>query len=169
MVGNRDVRNKPILEALPELKGQGFDTLAREVMRTGKSYIGREALVKLNRRGTGQLEDTYFTFIYSPISGEGGENHSVAVIATEVTDQVRARRQLEILANEATSGQEKFRRLSESLDVEVRARTGNSSRATPKTSNKQTNSATSPSAFSKHRTTNAGASRENSTTVPGKS
>ena len=124
VVGNRDVRNKPILEALPELKGQGFDTLAREVMRTGKSYIGREALVKLNRRGTGQLEDTYFTFIYSPISGEGGENHSVAVIATEVTDQVRARRQLEILANEATSGQEKFRRLSESLDVEVRARTG---------------------------------------------
>jgi signal transduction histidine kinase/FixJ family two-component response regulator len=124
VVGNRDVRNKPILEALPELKGQGFDTLAREVMRTGKSYIGREALVKLDRRGTGQLEDTYFTFIYSPISGEGGDNHSVAVIANEVTDQVRARKQLEILANEATSGQEKFRRLSESLDAEVRARTG---------------------------------------------
>jgi signal transduction histidine kinase len=51
-------------------------------------------------------------------------NHSVAVIATEVTDQVRARKQLEIMANEATSGQEKFRRLSESLDAEVRARTG---------------------------------------------
>jgi signal transduction histidine kinase/DNA-binding response OmpR family regulator len=124
VVGNRDVRHKPILEALPELKGQGFDTLAREVMRTGKPYIGREALVRLNRGGTGQLEDTYFTFIYSPISGEGGENHSVAVIANEVTDQVRARKQLEILANEATSGQEKFRRLSESLDAEVRARTG---------------------------------------------
>ena len=124
VVGNRDVRRKPILEALPELKGQGFDTLAREVMRTGKPYIGREALVRLNRRGTGQLEDTYFTFIYSPISGEGGENHSVAVIANEVTDQVRARNQLEILANEATSGQEKFRRLSESLDAEVRVRTG---------------------------------------------
>ena len=124
VVGNRDVRGKPILEALPELKGQGFDTLAREVMRTGKSYVGHEALVKLDRRCTGQLEDTYFTFIYSPISGEGGENHSVAVIATEVTDQVRARKQLEILANEASSGQEKFRRLSESLDAEVRARTG---------------------------------------------
>jgi signal transduction histidine kinase/CheY-like chemotaxis protein len=124
VVGNRDVRNKPILEALPELKGQGFDTLAREVMRTGKPYVGREALVKLNRRGTGQVEDTYFNFIYSPISGEGGENHSVAVIATDVTDQVRARKQLEIMANEATSGQEKFRRLSESLDAEVRARTG---------------------------------------------
>jgi signal transduction histidine kinase/DNA-binding response OmpR family regulator len=124
VVGNRDVRGKPILEALPELKGQGFDTLAREVMRTGKAYIGREALVRLDRTRTGQLEDTYFTFIYSPISGEGGVNHSVAVIATEVTDQVRARKQLEIMANEATSGQEKFRRLSESLDAEVRARTG---------------------------------------------
>ena len=124
VVGNRDVRGKPILEALPELKGQGFDTLAREVMRTGKAYIGREALVKLDRRGTGQTEDTYFTFIYSPISGEGGVNHSVAVIATDVTEQVRARKQLEILADEASSGQEKFRKLSESLDSEVRARTG---------------------------------------------
>jgi signal transduction histidine kinase/FixJ family two-component response regulator len=124
VVGDRDVVGKPILEALPELKGQGFDTLAREVMRTGKAYIGREALVRLDRMRTGLLEDTYFTFIYSPISGEGGVNHSVAVIATDVTDQVRARKQLEILANEATSGQEKFRRLSESLDAEVRARTG---------------------------------------------
>ena len=124
VVGNRDVVGKPILEALPELKGQGFDTLAREVMRTGKAYIGHESLVRLDRRRTGQLEDTYFTFIYSPISGEGGENHSVAVIATDVTDQVRARKQLEILADEASSGQEKFRKLSESLDAEVRARTG---------------------------------------------
>jgi signal transduction histidine kinase/DNA-binding response OmpR family regulator len=124
VVGNRDVVGKPILEALPELKGQGFDTLAREVMRTGKAYIGHESLVRLDRRRTGQLEDTYFTFIYSPISGEGGENHSVVVIATDVTDQVRARKQLEILADEASSGQEKFRKLSESLDVEVRARTG---------------------------------------------
>ncbi len=124
VVGNRDIVGQPILEALPELRGQGFDTLAREVMRTGKSYIGREALVRLDRGRTGQLEDTYFTFIYSPISGEGGTNHSVAVIATEVTDQVRARKQLEILADEASSGQEKFRRLSESLDAEVRARTG---------------------------------------------
>src|SRR5580704_15664634 len=124
VVGNRDVRGKPILEALPELKGQGFDTLAREVMRTGKAYIGRETLVRLDRRGTGLTEDIYFTFIYSPISGEGGINHSVAVIATDVTDQVRARKQLEILADEASSGQEKFRKLSESLDAEVRARTG---------------------------------------------
>jgi signal transduction histidine kinase len=123
VVGNRDVVGKPILVALPELKGQGFDTLAREVMRTAKAYIGREALVKLDRRGTGRTEETYFNFIYSPISGEGGENHSVAVIANDVTDQVRARKQLEILANEASSGQEKFRKLSESLDAEVRART----------------------------------------------
>src|SRR5579862_541646 len=60
VVGNRNVVGKPILEALPELKGQGFDTLAREVMRTGKAYIGREALVRLDRGQTGQLEDTYF-------------------------------------------------------------------------------------------------------------
>jgi len=123
VVGNRNVVGKPILEAIPELKGQGFDALARDVMRTGKAYIGREALVRLDRSQNGQLEDTYFTFIYSPISGDGGTNHSVAVIANEVTDQVRARKQLEILADEASSGREKFRRLSESLDAEVRART----------------------------------------------
>jgi signal transduction histidine kinase/DNA-binding response OmpR family regulator len=123
VIGNRDIVGKPILEAMPELKGQGFDTLAREVMRTGKPYIGRDALVKLNRQGTGKTEDTYFTFIYSPISGEGGFNHSVAVIANETTDQVRARNQLQRMAEEARSGQEKFRKLSESLDADVRIRT----------------------------------------------
>ena len=123
IVGGRDIVGKPILEALPELRGQGFDTLAQEVMRTGNSYIGREALVKLNRAGTGELEDTYFTFIYSALGKESGINHSVIAICSEVTDQVRAREQLRKAAEEASSGQEKFKKLSESLEAEVRNRT----------------------------------------------
>ena len=123
VVGKRDIVGKPILEALPELKGQGFDDLARTVMRTGNAYIGREALVKLDRHGTGVIEDTYFTFIYSPLGGQTGPNHSVIAICSEVTDHVRARKQLEILATEASAEKEKFQKLSESLDAEVRART----------------------------------------------
>lgn len=123
VVGKRDIVGKPFLEALPELKGQGFDDLARTVMQTGKAYIGREALVKLDRHGSGIIEDTYFTFIYSPFGGQNGPNHSVIAICSEATDQVRARQQLEILARETSLEKERFQRLSESLDAEVRART----------------------------------------------
>jgi signal transduction histidine kinase/DNA-binding response OmpR family regulator len=98
-VGGRELFGKPLLEALPELTGQGFDTMLHRVMDTGVPYVGHEELVKLNKHG--QLEDTYWTFIYAPIRGEKGKIDSVIALCNHVTEQVIARQRLEGLAQEA--------------------------------------------------------------------
>lgn len=103
VVGDRDIMGKPCLEAFPELKGQGFDELLREVMRSGTPYIGREQHAMLDRTGNGSPTDTYWTFIYAPLKDGSGEIRRVIVVANEVTDQITARKKVEELAAELTS------------------------------------------------------------------
>jgi hypothetical protein len=42
LTGHRDVLGKPLLEAVPELRGQGFERLLDAVVATGEPYVGRE-------------------------------------------------------------------------------------------------------------------------------
>jgi signal transduction histidine kinase len=98
VVGGRPIVGKPFLEALPEMAGQGFDELLRDVLRTGKAEVGREQRVRIERGGS--LQDTYFTFIYAPVRGEDGRIDSVVALCNEVTEQVQARQRLEALAVE---------------------------------------------------------------------
>ena len=103
VVGGRDILGKPLLEALPELAGQEFELRLRGVMQTGMAHVGHEALLRLDRQGTGVVEDTYWTFIYAPLQDENGKVDRVVAICNEVTEHVRARTQLERLAAEATA------------------------------------------------------------------
>ncbi|MBC6613192.1 PAS domain-containing protein [Hymenobacter sp. BT507] len=89
------VVNRPLLEAVPELQGQGFDELLRQVLRTQEPFIGRETPALL-RRG-GQLHTTYFNFVYQPLYEADGQVTSVLCIAVDVTEQVVARQQVEQL------------------------------------------------------------------------
>jgi signal transduction histidine kinase len=99
-VGGRALLGKPLLEALPEMQGQGFDELLREVLRSGRAHVGREQLLRVERGG--RLVDTYVTFIYAPVRGEDGRFDSVVALCNEVTEQVIARQRLEALAFEAS-------------------------------------------------------------------
>jgi signal transduction histidine kinase/DNA-binding response OmpR family regulator len=96
-VVDRDPRGKPLLEALPEARGMGYDELLLEVMRTGNPYVARDKLVPLVRNGV--LRDTYFTFVYAPL--HDGIGDGVIAIVNDVTEQVLARVQLEKLATDA--------------------------------------------------------------------
>ena len=73
----------PLLEALPEARGQGFDELLLEVMRTGKPHVGNEVAVELLRGGS--LETAYFNFLYTPVTHADGVRDGAAVFAFEVT------------------------------------------------------------------------------------
>ena len=95
VTGHRPLIGKPLLVALPELTGQGFDELLREVMRTGEPHYGSETLVRLDRRGTGEYEDMYFTFLYTPLRSTEGAIDRAMVFCTDVTAQVLARRAAE--------------------------------------------------------------------------
>lgn len=115
IVGGRDIVGKPLIEALPELKGQGFDELLRGVMQTGIAQTGHEALLKLDRQGSGEAEDTYWTFIYAPLQSDSGRIDSVIAICNEVTEQVLARKKIEILAAEATAELSERRKVENAL------------------------------------------------------
>ncbi len=45
ITGNRDIIGKPVLEALPELKGQGFLEILQNVYRTGEIFEGTNCLL----------------------------------------------------------------------------------------------------------------------------
>jgi signal transduction histidine kinase/ActR/RegA family two-component response regulator len=100
-IGGRELVGRRLLEALPELEGQGFGELLHQVLATGKAYVGYEVPVRLNKSGV--LEDAFWTFIYSPVSGDKGVVDRVITIGNDVTEQVLARRRLEALAHEAAS------------------------------------------------------------------
>lgn len=89
-----EVVGKPLLEALPELEGQGYDVFLREVLKTGQTKDFYETLVSLQRNG--KEETGYFNFIYKPYYEEGNpEAVGIVTVSTEVTDKVMAKKDLE--------------------------------------------------------------------------
>jgi PAS domain S-box-containing protein len=115
LVGNRDLVGRPLLEALPELAGQGLDLLLHGVMASGRPYIGREASARIDRQGGGVLEDAFYTFIYSPLRDAAGGVDAVIVLALDVTDEVVGKRQTEELARLLRESEAQFHLLAETI------------------------------------------------------
>jgi PAS domain-containing protein len=91
LVGERIVEGREFKEAFPEGVEQGFLTLLDEVYRTGEPYYAQEALVQIDRDGTGIREDGYFTFTYQALRGFDAKIDGVLAIGIEVTETVKAR------------------------------------------------------------------------------
>ncbi len=94
-IGHRDVIGKPIREALPELEGQGIYEFLDEVYKTGTPFLGNEIPAALNK-GDGSNKEGFFNFIYQPLKDIQGNIDGIFVIAVEVTDQVNARKKVEV-------------------------------------------------------------------------
>src|SRR4051812_981760 len=93
LIGNRDIVGKTIRDVLPELEGQGIYQLLDRVFETGEPYVGTD--VGLEMRGETGAEQMYYTFVYQPLRSPEGEITGIAVVASDVTSQVRARQALE--------------------------------------------------------------------------
>jgi PAS domain S-box-containing protein len=92
---------RPLLEGLPELQGQGFDDLMRQVQTTQVPFVGQELPVTLTRNGEPRV--TYYNLVYQPYYGAAGEVEGVFEVAVEVTEQVLARQQVQQLNEELTA------------------------------------------------------------------
>jgi PAS domain S-box-containing protein len=90
---SEDIVGKPLLDALPELEGQGFDNLLRQVIDTGKAYAANEVPVTL-KRGDG-FEEIYVDLTYQPQFSADASVSGVLVVAADVTQQVLSRRKVE--------------------------------------------------------------------------
>ncbi|WP_461095828.1 PAS domain-containing sensor histidine kinase [Spirosoma luteolum] len=87
-----DLIDRPIMEVVPELEGQGFIELMQQVLHTGEPFSAKSLPATIMHQGT--LETIYVDLTYQPWV-EDGQTTGILVIAVEVTDQVRARQQLE--------------------------------------------------------------------------
>ncbi|MGI4865923.1 MAG: PAS domain-containing protein [Janthinobacterium lividum] len=86
---------KPIYEALPEAAGLGYEELMDGVMATGMPHVA-QAMASRHERD-GHLDTIYWDFVYVPMPEADGRITGVMVVATDVTAQVLARRQIEQL------------------------------------------------------------------------
>jgi signal transduction histidine kinase len=102
-VGQRELIGKPVLEALPELRGQGFVELLDQVLHTGKPYVGHEVPVRLARWPGSPPEERYITFIYHPLTDPDGSVAAILAHGMDVTAGVRARAEAERLLVESES------------------------------------------------------------------
>ena len=92
LLGKRiDILGKPLLTAVPELKGQPPYELLYNVYTTGETFKGQETPVTLIRNG--QKETGYFNFTYTPLI-EDGKITGIIDMAVEVTAQVKANEKL---------------------------------------------------------------------------
>ncbi|MBC8083100.1 MAG: PAS domain-containing sensor histidine kinase [Hymenobacter sp.] len=121
--------HRPVFEVLPEVRDQGFKELLDEVVRTGVPYMAREVPLKVQRHG--QLATMHINFVYYPLRDERGRITSVAAVATDVSEQVAARRllqrrnekQVSRLDQELAAANEQLRASNAALEQRINNRT----------------------------------------------
>lgn len=90
-VGGRDVVGRSLLQALPELQGQGVKELLDQVQASGRPRVGRAFPVQLRDGADGRLRQRYFEFVMQPLSAEGGQPDGIVTVGVDVTEQHLAR------------------------------------------------------------------------------
>ena len=101
VIGDREIIGKPLFEALPEVRGQGFEELLAGVLTTGEPFVGREVPVMIARTPGASLEERFVDFVYLPMTESDGTRSGILVHGTDVTEHVRARREVERLLAES--------------------------------------------------------------------
>lgn len=105
---DKSVIGKKIKEAIPELEGQPFLQILKDVYESGKTYSATEDKVILPQNGV--LQTFYYNFSYKPLKNHNGDVYAILNFATDVTDLVLAK-------NKIQENQEKYRNLADSLPI----------------------------------------------------
>jgi PAS domain S-box-containing protein len=92
--GNRELLNKPMRQALPELEGNGFFEKVESVFDTGKPFFDYERPAKVDWNNDGNLTEAYFDTVYSPSYNQAGEVDGVLFMGHDVTEKVMARKHI---------------------------------------------------------------------------
>lgn len=80
-------------DALPELEGQPFIGILKDIFKTGETYTATEDRVDLVVDG--KLQSYYFNFSYKPLKNANGEVYAIHNMAVDVTDLVIAREEIQ--------------------------------------------------------------------------
>ncbi len=102
------VIGKKIHEAIPELEGQPFLQILKEVYKTGETYSATEDKALLERDG--KLKTFYYDFSYKALKNQNGEVYAILNFAKDVTDLVLAKKQIQ-------ENEDKYKNLADSLPI----------------------------------------------------
>ncbi|MDP9955905.1 PAS domain S-box-containing protein [Epilithonimonas hungarica] len=102
------VIGKRIEEGIPELVGQSFIGLLKNVYESGKTYSAKEDRADLVVDG--KLQTFYYNFSYQPLKNNKGEVYAIANIAVDVTDVVLTKKRLQ-------ENEERYKNLADSLPI----------------------------------------------------
>ncbi|MES2523549.1 MAG: ATP-binding protein [Gemmatimonadota bacterium] len=111
----RPLLGRSMRDAFPEVVGKGYIEAMDEVYRTGVPFAATERLVALTR-ADGTLEDRFFNIGYQPLRDGDGHVYAVASVAYDVTDQVRARHEIDAARVES----ERLRAVAEAANAAKR-------------------------------------------------
>ncbi|MDZ4370686.1 MAG: HWE histidine kinase domain-containing protein [Phenylobacterium sp.] len=100
LIGHRDISGKPIRDALPEVRGQGYFEFLDTVYATGEPYEGRASRVQLQRTPDAPLESRFLDFIYQPIRDAHGAVAGIFVQGHDVTETVRSAERQKLMIDE---------------------------------------------------------------------
>jgi len=118
LVGARELLGKPVLDALPEVRGQGFDALLDGVLQTGQPFIGSEIPLRVARTAGAEAEEVFVDFAYLPLVEADGTRTGVIAHGHDVTEQVLARRQVERLLRESEEARHRLKEANATLEAQ---------------------------------------------------
>jgi PAS domain S-box-containing protein len=95
LLPGRDLQNRPIFEALPEIVGTSAEQMLLDVYQKGETFNLSELLIPLAKEEDGVLENRYFTFIYTPWRNKTGKINGILVFVHDVTEQVGVHKKIE--------------------------------------------------------------------------
>jgi PAS domain S-box-containing protein len=92
------VLGRPVFEVMPEAATPEIVALFERVYTTGTPHTAHEQLTFIHRHG--RQEEVYWNFVFEPQRDPDGRVTGIFTVGTEVTEQVRARQQVEQLNRE---------------------------------------------------------------------
>ncbi|RBQ11353.1 sensor histidine kinase [Pedobacter miscanthi] len=87
---DRSIIGKPLEEAVPELKGQPFINMLKNVLLTGITDKGDAIAAETMKDG--KLQTAYYSYEYKAIKDESGLPYCILHTASDVTDMVYAQK-----------------------------------------------------------------------------
>ena len=92
--------HRPIFDGLPEVREQGFEEILARVYTTGESFNAEAVRIALPRNGT--IQNIFVNFLYEAYREADGTISGVMAVASDVTEQAKARQRIEELVEERT-------------------------------------------------------------------
>jgi signal transduction histidine kinase len=95
LVGHRRIEGRPVPEALPEMRQQGFVDLLQRVYTTGVPFVGRAMPVEVQPEPDGPRVVRFVDFVYQPLLDADGKVAGIFAQGHDVSEQVQGARALE--------------------------------------------------------------------------